>query len=142
MLLSLQVFVRRRFEALPLDATAKDLWGALALGIPPADESHFSVFAESGTIHILVVSGLQVTLVMVAVEALLRRLRMRRASAGSIVAGLLYCGLVGFSAPVWRGLFMGLAWALGRASGWKLPPVAGLHACPSALAAGTSGRRS
>ncbi len=127
LLLRLQVFVRRRFEALPLDAMAKDLWGALALGIPPADESHFSVFAESGTIHILVVSGLQVTLVMVAVEALLRRLRMRGASVGSIVAGLLYCGLVGFSAPVWRGLFMGVAWALGRTSGWKLPPVAGLH---------------
>ncbi|GLH71484.1 DNA internalization-related competence protein ComEC/Rec2 [Geothrix rubra] len=126
-LLRLQVFVRRRFEALPLDPTAKDLWGALALGIPPADESHFSVFAESGTIHILVVSGLQVTLVMVAVEALLRRLRLRGASAGSIAAGLLYCGLVGFSAPVWRGLFMGVAWALGRTSGWKLPPVAGLH---------------
>ncbi|HEX9011300.1 MAG TPA: ComEC/Rec2 family competence protein [Holophagaceae bacterium] len=126
-LLRLQVFVRRRFEALPLDPTAKDLWGALALGIPPADEAHFSVFAESGTIHILVVSGLQVTLVMVAVEALLRRLRARGASAGSILAGLLYCGLVGFSAPVWRGLFMGVAWALGRTSGWKLPPVAGLH---------------
>ncbi len=126
-LLRLQVFVRRRFEALPLDPTAKDLWGALALGIPPANEAHFSVFAESGTIHILVVSGLQVTLVMVAIEALLRRLRLRGASAGAIAAGLLYCGLVGFSAPVWRGLFMGVAWALGRASGWKLPPVAGLH---------------
>lgn len=126
-LLRLQVFARRRFEVLPLDATAKDLWGALALGVPPADEAHFSVFAESGTIHILVVSGLQVTLVMVAVEGLLRRLRLRGASAGSIAAGLLYCGLVGFSAPVWRGLFMGVAWALGRTSGWKLPPVAGLH---------------
>lgn len=126
-LLRLQVFVRRRFEALPLDPTAKDLWGALALGIPPADEAHFSVFAESGTIHILVVSGLQVTLVMVAVEALLRRLRVWGAPAGSILAGLVYCGLVGFSAPVWRGLFMGVAWALGRTSGWKLPPVAGLH---------------
>ena len=127
LLLRLQTFARRRFEALPLGPTAKDLWGALALGIPPADEAHFSVFAESGTIHILVVSGLQVTLVMAAVEALLRRLRLRGAAAGSIAAGLLYSALVGFSAPVWRGLFMGIAWALGRSSGWKLPPVAGLH---------------
>jgi competence protein ComEC len=126
-LLRLQVFARRRFEALPLDSTAKDLWGALALGIPPADEAHFSVFTESGTIHILVVSGLQVTLVMAAVEALLRRLRARWAAAGSMAAGLLYSALVGFSAPVWRGLFMGVAWAIGRSSGWKLPPVAGLH---------------
>jgi len=126
-LLRLQAFARRRFEALPLGPTAKDLWGALALGIPPADEAHFSVFTESGTIHILVVSGLQVTLVMAAVEALLRRLRARWATPGSMAAGLLYSALVGFSAPVWRGLFMGLAWALGRSSGWKLPPVAGLH---------------
>ena len=126
-LLRLQTFARRRFEALPLEPTAKDLWGALALGIPPADEAHFSVFAESGTIHILVVSGLQVTLVMVAIEALLRRLRARGAAVGAIAAGLLYSALVGFSAPVWRGLFMGVAWAVGRSSGWKLPPVAGLH---------------
>jgi len=126
-LLRFQVFVRRRFEALALDPMARDLWGALALGIPPADEAHFSVFTESGTIHILVVSGLQVTLVMAALEALLRRLRLRGAALGSILAGLLYAALVGFSAPVWRGLFMGVAWALGRQSGWKLPPVAGLH---------------
>jgi competence protein ComEC len=126
-LLRLQVFARRRFEALPLGPTAKDLWGALALGIPPTDEHHFSVFAESGTIHILVVSGLQVTLIMAAVETLLRRLRTRWAAAGTIGAGLLYAGLVGFSAPVWRGLFMGVAWAMGRSTGWKLPPVAGLH---------------
>ncbi len=127
LLLRLQSFARRRFEALPLGPTAKDLWGAIALGIPPADEAHFSVFAESGTIHILVVSGLQVTLVMAAIEALLRRLRLRGAAMGSIAGGLLYSALVGFSAPVWRGLFMGVAWALGRSTGWKLPPVAGLH---------------
>jgi competence protein ComEC len=126
-LLRLQAFALRRFEALPLGPTARDLWGALALGIPPVDETHFSVFAESGTIHILVVSGLQVTLVMAALEALLRRLRFRWAAAGSVVAGWLYCALVGFSAPVWRGLFMGVAWAVGRSTGWKLPPVAGLH---------------
>jgi competence protein ComEC len=106
---------------------ARDLWGALALGIPPADEAHFSVFTESGTIHILVVSGLQVTLVMAALEALLRRLRLRGAALGACLAGLLYAAVVGFSAPVWRGLFMGVAWAVGRRSGWKLPPVAGLH---------------
>ncbi len=127
LLLRLQAFARRRFDALPLGPTAKDLWGAIALGIPPADEAHFSVFAESGTIHILVVSGLQVTLVMAAIEALLRRLRIRGVALGAIAAGLIYCALVGFSAPVWRGLFMGVAWALGRSTGWKLPPVAGLH---------------
>ncbi len=127
LLLRLQAFARRRFETLPLGPTARDLWGALALGIPPADEAHFSVFAESGTIHILVVSGLQVTLVMAALEALLRRLRLRGSAAGAMAGGLLYSALVGFSAPVWRGLFMGVAWVLGRHTGWKLPPAAGLH---------------
>ena len=39
-------------------------------------------------------------------------------AAGSIAAGLLYSALVGFSAPVWRGLFMGVAWAVGRSSGF------------------------
>jgi competence protein ComEC len=46
-LLRLQCYARRRFEALPLGPTAKDLWGALALGIPPADEAHFSVLPKA-----------------------------------------------------------------------------------------------
>jgi len=128
LLLRLQTFARRRFEALPLPSgTARDLWGALSLGIPPAKDDTFSAFAESGTIHTLVVSGLQVTLVMVALEALWRRLLRRGSGIAAALAGLLYCALVGFSAPVWRGLFMGLAWCLGRGSGWKLPPVLTLH---------------
>ncbi len=127
-LLRLQCFVRARFEALPLsDPTARDLWGALALGISPVHEETTSAFAESGTLHILIVSGLQVTLVMAAVLALLRRLLGRGSSIGAVVAGIAYAAVVGFSAPVWRGLFMGLAWAMGGASGWKLPPVLGLH---------------
>ena len=127
-LLRLQMFARSRFDALPLpEGTARDLWGALTLGLPPAREEVFSAFVESGTIHTLVVSGLQVTLVMVAMEALWRRLARRGSSWAAIVAGLLYCAVVGFTAPVWRGLFMGLGWALGRGTGWKLPPVAGLH---------------
>jgi len=128
LLLRLQVFAWRRFQALPLPAgTGRDLWGALSLGIPPAQDETFSAFAESGTIHTLVVSGLQVTLVMVALEALWRRTLKRGSGLASALAGLLYCAVVGFSAPVWRGLFMGLAWCLGRGSGWKLPPVLTLH---------------
>ena len=127
-LLRLQIFVRNHFEALPLsDPTARDLWGALALGISPVHDETTSAFAESGTLHILIVSGLQVTLVMAAVESLLRRLLGRGGSVGAMAAGLAYAAVVGFSAPVWRGLFMGLAWAAGGASGWKLPPVLGLQ---------------
>jgi len=128
LLLRLQVFCRARFEALPLpEGPARDLWGALTLGISPARDDIFSVFAESGTIHALVVSGLQVTLVIAALEALWRRLLGRGSGLASALAGLLYGAVVGYSAPVWRGLLMGLAWILGRHAGWKLPPVLTLH---------------
>ena len=127
-LLRLQVYIREQFEALPLpEGTARDLWGALTLGLPPARDEVFSAFAESGTIHTLVVSGLQVTLVMGVLEALWRRLLHRGSGLASAGAGLLYCAVVGFSAPVWRGWIMGLAWVAGRGTGWKLPPVLTLH---------------
>ncbi len=125
--LRLQSWARTRFDALPLEGAAKDLWGAMALGIPPADPDRFSVFAESGTVHVLVVSGLQMTLVMALLEALLSRLFTRGAGIGSLAGGLAYGLIVGFNAPVWRGLLMGAAWVLGRGSGWKLPPALGLH---------------
>ena len=74
-LLAFRCFVQRRFEALPLPpGPARDFWGALTLGLPPAHDEAFSAFAESGTIHTLVVSGLQVTLVMAGLESLWRRL--------------------------------------------------------------------
>jgi len=123
----LQTWARARFDALPIEGAARDLWGALALGIPPADTDRFSVFAESGTVHVLVVSGLQMTLVIALLEALLRRLVGRGSTLGSLAGGLAYGLIVGFSAPVWRGFLMGAAWAVGRGTGWKLPPALGLH---------------
>ena len=125
--LRLQAWARARFDALPLAGAAKDLWGAMALGIPPADPDRFSVFAESGTVHVLVVSGLQMTLVIALLEALLRRLIGRGSTLGSLAGGLAYGLIVGFNAPVWRGFLMGAAWAVGRRTGWKLPPSLGLH---------------
>jgi competence protein ComEC len=125
--LRLQAWARARFDALPIEGAARDLWGALALGIPPADPDRFSVFAESGTVHVLVVSGLQMTLVMALLEALLQRLVGRGSTLGSLGGGLAYGLVVGFSAPVWRGFLMGAAWAVGRGTGWKLPPALGLH---------------
>ena len=125
--LRLRTWARARFEALPLEGPARDLWGAMALGIPPADPDCFSVFAESGTVHVLVVSGLQMTLVMALLEALLRRVAGRGSMVGSLAGGLAYGLVTGFSAPVWRGFLMGAAWAVGRGTGWKLPPALGLH---------------
>lgn len=126
-LLRLRVFMLQRFESLELPPVVRDLWGALTLGLPPARDELFSAFAESGTIHTLVVSGLQVTLVMGAALWLWSRVFLRGGGWAASFAGLLYALLVGFSAPVWRGLLMGFAWALGRESGWKLPPVLTLH---------------
>ena len=126
--LGLALAARRRFAALPLPpGAARDLWGALTLGIPPGDGEVFSPFAESGTIHTLVVSGLQVTLVIGTLAAAWRRLFHLGGSLAGVAGGLLYCAVVGFSAPVWRGLLMGIAWAGGQATGWKLPPALTLH---------------
>ncbi len=126
-LLALRAWVHARFLALPLSAPARDLWGALTLGIPPAHGEAFSPFVQSGTIHTLVVSGLQVSLVMAGLEALWRRALGRGSPAAAMAGGLAYCALVGFTAPVWRGFLMGLAWAAARGTGWKVPQVVTLH---------------
>jgi competence protein ComEC len=155
-LLRLAAGARARFEALGLSGPARDLWGALTLAIPPVRPETLTPFAESGTIHVLVVSGLQVTLVMGALAALYRPLggwigtrlaRSRGMAAGSggmpawarglatlsgsaaaWAGGLLYAAAAGCTAPVWRGLAMGCAWSAGRASGWQLPRALTLHA--------------
>ena len=125
--LRLQTWARGRFEALPLSPGARDLWGALALGVPPVQDEAYAPFAESGTLHVLVVSGLQVSLVMVLAAWLARPLGRWSLLASALAAGLAFALTVGLSAPVWRGLLMGTAWALGRASGWRLAPVLSLH---------------
>lgn len=125
--LRLRTFARARFDALDLPPLARDLWGALALGISPVREDSFAPFAESGTLHVLVVSGLQVSLVMALAAFLAGRLLGRGTLPAALMAGLGFSLMVGFSAPVWRGLLMGAALALGQGRGWRLPPVWGLH---------------
>ncbi len=125
--LRLQTWVRARFDALPLDPLARDLWGALALGVPPVQDEAYAPFAESGTLHVLVVSGLQVSLVMVLAGWLGRPLGRWGLLGSAVAAGFAFALVVGFSAPVWRGFLMGAAWATGRASGWRLAPVLSLH---------------
>jgi competence protein ComEC len=120
--------MHKRFQSLPIgEGSAKDLWGALALGIHPINDEVTSAFAESGVLHLLVVSGLQITMIMATVEALLRRTIKRGSSLGAILCGLAFSALVGFSAPIWRGLLMGTAWVFGMTQGWKLPPALSLH---------------
>lgn len=126
-LLSLRRLTHERFEALHLQGPARDIWGAITLGLQSADTQLFSIFAESGTLHTLIVSGLQITLAMVFLEALWARLFRRGSTWAALLGGLLYSSLVGFSAPVWRGLLMGSAWAMSRGIGWKSPGVINLH---------------
>jgi competence protein ComEC len=127
-LLALRMAARRNLEALHLpEGTPRDLWGAMALGIPPAGEDAFSAFSESGTIHVLVVSGLHVMIVMGVLEASWRRLLGRGSLPAAVAGGCLFGALAGFSAPVCRGLVMGAAWAAGRGLGWKAPGVLALH---------------
>ncbi len=123
----LKTFARARFDSLPLEPLARDLWGAMALGIPPVHEESFAPFAESGTLHVLVVSGLQVSLIMALAGALARRIFGRGGTVTAAMAGLAFAAIVGWTAPVWRGLLMGGALALGQGRGWRLPPVLGLH---------------
>jgi len=126
--LRFRCWVMYRFQSLPLgNGSARDLWGALALGIHPINDEVTSAFTESGTLHLLVVSGLQITLIMATVEALLRKLIKRGSGLGAILFGVLYAATVGFTAPIWRGLLMGSAWVFGRAGGWKIPPAISLH---------------
>jgi len=126
--LRFRCWVMDRFQSLPLGTgSARDLWGALALGIHPINDEVTSAFTESGTLHLLVVSGLQITLIMATVEALLRKLIKRGSGTGALLFGVMYAALIGFTAPIWRGLLMGAAWVFGRAGGWKIPPAISLH---------------
>jgi competence protein ComEC len=117
-----------RFQSLPISSRpARDLWGALTLGIHPINDEVTSSFIESGVLHLLVVSGLQITMIMATAEAILRKLLKRGSGTGAILLGLAFAALVGFSAPVWRGLLMGIAWVFGRSQGWRVPPAISLH---------------
>ncbi|MCL1893335.1 MAG: ComEC/Rec2 family competence protein [Holophagaceae bacterium] len=128
LLLRFRCWMMARFQSLPIKSgTARDIWGALTLGIHPINDDVTNSFAESGILHLLVVSGLQITLVMATVEALLRKILKRGSGIGAILCGLAFSALVGFTAPIWRGLLMGFAWVFGRAFGWKIPPALSLH---------------
>ncbi|MCL1908483.1 MAG: ComEC/Rec2 family competence protein [Holophagaceae bacterium] len=128
LLLRFRCWMMDRFQSLPISSgPARDIWGALTLGVHPINDEVTGTFVESGILHLLVVSGLQITLVMATIEALLRKILKRGGGMGAILAGLAFVALVGFTAPIWRGMLMGVAWVSGRAFGWKIPPALSLH---------------
>lgn len=128
LLLRFRCWMMERFQSLPIKSgPARDIWGALTLGIHPINDEVTGTFVESGILHLLVVSGLQITLVMATVEAILRKFLRRGSGTGAILCGLAFAAVVGYTAPIWRGLLMGIAWVSGKAFGWKIPPALSLH---------------
>ncbi|MCF7846853.1 MAG: ComEC family competence protein [Candidatus Gracilibacteria bacterium] len=77
-------------------------------------------FKQSGLTHLLVVSGTNVTIVMVVVGLLFRRFGRRAVWIGSLVALIFFVAMVGFDPPVLRAAVMGgivgLSAVLGRFS--------------------------
>lgn len=71
-------------------------------------------FRGSGLSHLLVVSGLHVSMVALALRGLLRRLGRRRACLLTLVGVWLYACLVGFSPSVLRAAAMCSVWLVGH----------------------------
>jgi competence protein ComEC len=65
-------------------------------------------FQRSGTYHLLVVSGMNLSILAVAIFWTLRRLRLNLvlASAATVVVSFAYAFVVGVGAPVWRAALM------------------------------------
>lgn len=89
-------------------------------------------FRSCGLPHILVVSGLHLSVVIGAVYGLARRLRLPQKPAVLLTAAamLLYSGLVGFSSSVCRAGLMALVLLAGR---WARRPADGLNSMGLAL---------
>ena len=107
--------VRSVTARLPGDEGA--LITAMCLGLKQALPQRVSeAFRQSGLSHLLVVSGLHLSLVTGSVLWLLRRLRLSRRAAAAVAMPfvLLYMLLVGLSAPVLRAGVMCLVWLAGR----------------------------
>ena len=101
-------------------------------------ETAVAAFRDSGVSHLLVVSGLHLSMVVGAVLALFRLLGLSRraASAATIPLMLGFMLLVGFTSPVSRAGCMCLVWLCGRLSRHRADGLnsLGLAACLLLLA--------
>lgn len=123
---------RRRLEQLgrsllgPVEvAYLEGLLLAERQGIPP---SIYEAFRRTGTVHVLVVSGLQVSLIgsMVFIGlSLLRAPRVLR-HLGTAGAMVLYCVLTGYDPPILRATLMGLLFCGGKIAGRETSSLNGL----------------
>ncbi len=99
----------------------------LVLGQPgifedPAREA----FRRTGTLHVLVVSGLHVGLIGFIMLTVLTILRLPRGMLYGALAGILatYCVLTGMKVPIVRSTLTGLLFCWGKGKGW---PVSALN---------------
>jgi len=117
------------------------LLGCLLLGDRSGlDDATADAFRDSGTAHLLSVSGLHVVLLVAAVRALARRLaprRTRRALALPSLVTLLvvYCALCRFATPVVRAAVFLAAAETARAAGRRPSPLDTLAAAASLVVA-------
>lgn len=76
-------------------------------------EETVSAFQGSGLGHLLVVSGLHLSMVMLAVRRFVRRLGMRPTCFVTLLVIWLFAWLVGISSSVFRAALMGSVWLVG-----------------------------
>lgn len=123
----LREYLRQRIQALDLSESSRALLLALGIGDRSAmDRAHWEVLRETGTSHLMAISGLHVGLVSGLVYGLARRIwiwfgptqRWQATSVAallSMLAALGYALLAGFQVPAQRALFMVSAWAISLA---------------------------
>jgi len=94
-------------------------------GIPP---SIYEAFRRTGTVHVLVVSGLQVSLIgsMVLIGLSLLRVPRVLQHLGMGGAMILYCVLTGSDPPILRATLMGLLFCGGKIAGRETSSLNGL----------------
>jgi competence protein ComEC len=127
---ALSLRIRSRFEA----ARAELLIGIL-YGSPHFSPEDLEVFRRSGLMHLVAVSGSNISIVVMASFVILLRFGFRRRMAFwlSTISVLMYVCFVGFSASVLRAAIMAWLQLFGRDRGRLVHPVVLLLSCAVVL---------
>ncbi len=118
--------IRHRFEA-----TQAELLIGMLYGSPDFSPEDLEVFRRSGLMHLVAVSGSNISLVIMASFAILLRMGFRRRYAFwlTTLSVLMYVCFVGFSASVLRAAFMAWLSLFGRDRGRLVHPVVLVLSC-------------
>lgn len=121
--------IRTGIDTMPLSVFARGVVGALVVADRSGlDAQHKAMFRDTGTSHLMAVSGLHIGLISGAtillvgfawrhMSTLCERLPSRFAAAGAgLVAAVFYAGLAGFGLPTQRALIMLAVLAFGIVS--------------------------